>query len=107
MFLQMQNQKQKSFHGNGQKFCNENTICKKFLKCKTKKIKMFCKCKQSLRIKIKSSDKKTDNPENKKIKRFCKCKLQTGKKFLQKWENSFDKHKNSYLISHLIIKPQT
>ena len=41
MFLQMQNQKQKSFHGNGQKFCNENTICKKFLKCKTKKIKMF------------------------------------------------------------------
>ena len=32
MFLQMQNQKQKSFHGNGQKFCNKNTIGKKFLK---------------------------------------------------------------------------
>ena len=52
-------------------------------------------------------DKKADKPENLKIKRFCKCKLQTGKKVFAKWGHSFDKHKNSNLISHLIIKPQT
>ena len=96
MFLQMQNQKQKSFHGNGQKFCNENTICKKFLKCKTKKIKMFCKCKQSLRIKIKSSDKKTDNPENKKIKKVLQ--MQTANR-----EKSFCKKGRTVLTTIKVL----
>jgi hypothetical protein len=52
-------------------------------------------------------DRKADKPENLKIKRFCKSKLQTGKKVFAKWENSFDKHKNSNLISHLKLKRQT
>ena len=55
----------------------------------------------------KSFDIKSDKLESLKIKMFCKCKLQTGKKFLQKWEKSFFTHKSSYLKSHLKLKPQT
>ena len=84
-------------------FATTNKVCKNFLTCKTKNGKVFATTNKV----CKSFDIKSDKPENLKIKRFCKCKLQTGKKVFAKWENSFDKHKNSNLISHLKLKRQT
>ena len=66
-------------------------MTKSFQNAKPKMEKVFANpnYKQSLKIKIKNFDTKTDNPENKNIKMFCKFKLQTGKKVFTKMGEQF------------------